>query len=357
MASESKTPVENIEVRAWSCAEAKQALTEVKYNINVADLKSQQVIVKVHYCGICASDIGILNAPFKIPIYPFPLVAGHEGVGEVIAVGEKAAKDNKLKVGDRVGLGVYRHACGECRECLSGNDNQCAEKALMFAMGQQGAFADHMIIDARFAFKIPDAIKTEDAGPLMCAGLTTYSPFRVHNVRPGDTVGVVGIGGLGHLAIQWARKWGCKVYAFSSGADKEALAKELGAHVYIDTSSGAEAYAAAKKQINFMMVTASGKTPYKELLSTLKPFGKLILMGLSYDPIPVSSAELVTGGALSIVGSAAGSSLDANDMLQFAALHGIRPMVEVAPISAINDMISKVAQNKVRFRGVVKHDN
>jgi uncharacterized zinc-type alcohol dehydrogenase-like protein len=344
-----------VEVRAWSCSEAKHPLEEIRYNLKSADVHEDQVLVKLQYCGICASDVTILNAPYKLPMYPFPIVAGHEGVGVLLAVGAKAAENNKLKVGDRVGLGVYRKCCGECSLCVSGNDNLCSTKLLMFASGEKGCFADHMIINARFAFKIPDEIKTEEAGPLMCAGLTTFAPFRLHKVRPGDAVGVVGIGGLGHLSIQWARKWGCKVYAFSSGPEKEALAKELGAHVYVDTSVK-DSYKAVSHQIDFLMLTAAGSVAYRDLLTTLKPLGKMIMMGLSMEALPVSSADLIMGGALTVVGSAAGSSLDANEMLKFAALHGVRPMVEVSPIANINTTMEKVSKNKVRFRAVVQHD-
>eukprot|EP00128_Syssomonas_multiformis_P000399 Colp12_sorted_trinity150504_noHs@1218 len=317
--------------------------------IELPPLRATDVEVEIKACGICSSDIDILRAPMAIPPYQFPLVAGHEGVGVVSAVGELVSH---VKVGDVVGCGVYRNSCNTCEACASGKDNTCPQRHLMFAKGSSGCFAQFVRLDGRYAIPIPHGLDMKYAGPLMCAGLTTFAPFRNHNVKPGDRVGVVGIGGLGHLSIQFAKAFGCEVYAFSSSADKEHECRKLGAHHYVNLADeGALASVALK--LDFLMVTAAGgNVNWKALMNTLGADGKMILMGISMQDIAVSPFALI-GFQRSIVGSAAGSRAHAIDMLNFALLHNIRPLVEEFPASQVNEAMDKVKKNQVRYRAVI----
>jgi len=180
------------------------------------ELGDNDVQVKVEYCGLCASDVSACR--HEIGMYKFPLVAGHEGVGKVTKTGKNV---RSVKVGDNVGLGIYRNRCGACIECNDGRDNRCAKKQMMFVGGNSGAFGRYVHINEFFATPIPEGYPLEYAGPLMCAGQTVFAPFLSNNIRPGDRVGVLGIGGLGHLALQFANKMGCTVTAFSRNDSKK----------------------------------------------------------------------------------------------------------------------------------------
>eukprot|EP00128_Syssomonas_multiformis_P000398 Colp12_sorted_trinity150504_noHs@19503 len=255
--------------------------------IELPPLRATDVEVEIKACGICSSDIDILRAPMAIPPYQFPLVAGHEGVGVVSAVGELVSH---VKVGDVVGCGVYRNSCNTCEACASGKDNTCPQRHLMFAKGSSGCFAQFVRLDGR--------------------------------------------------------------YAFSSSADKEHECRKLGAHHYVNLADeGALASVALK--LDFLMVTAAGgNVNWKALMNTLGADGKMILMGISMQDIAVSPFALI-GFQRSIVGSAAGSRAHAIDMLNFALLHNIRPLVEEFPASQVNEAMDKVKKNQVRYRAVI----
>jgi len=283
-------------------------------------------------------------------MYNYPICAGHEGIGEVASIGSRVTH---LKVGQLVGLGVYRSCCGVCSKCAHGLTNVCDQKQLMFAGDAKGCFAETVRIDSKFAFPIPDGIPAESAGPLMCAGVTVFAPFRNHNIKPGDVVGVCGIGGLGHLALQIARAFGCEVYAFSTTSKKEEECKKFGAHYFINTSDEASKNSAIGK-VNFLLMTASGpNVDYKYLMRTLAPNGTLILLGVTgMADIAVSPIELLFGQK-KLCGSAAGSMACCLDMLKFCAHHQIRPKIETWPVKQINDAIAKVKSGDIRYRAVV----
>jgi len=310
-------------------------------------LGSNDVEVKIKLCGVCASDIMLLK--HQIPGYPHPLVAGHEGVGIVTEIGSGV---KSLKPGDRVGVGVYRNCCKNCQYCFNGDNNLCSTKALTFMGGNSGAFADIMRLDAQFAVPIPEGISDADAAPLMCAGHTTFTPFRKHNVKVGDKVGIVGIGGLGHLSIQYANKLGCEVYVISGSTDKEKESRSLGAHHFVN-SKDLKSFDAVKGTFNFLMVTASGSgLPWPQLLSSMAPDGKVILMGAGLEPIPIPSFSLIAS-QISIVGSAAGTSSSLREMLQFSSKHNIKPMVQTFPFEQINEVLAAVSAGSVRYRAVL----
>jgi len=332
----------------WAVKEKGKALHLIQFE--PTPLEDDEVEVKIIASGICASDIDACKGVYPEAMYPYPIVAGHEGVGTVTTVGKLV---KHLKVGSLVGLGVYRSCCNSCSYCTNGKNNLCGDKRLMFALGNKGTFSDFVRLKGQFAFAIPNGFDDpEIVGPLMCAGLTTFAPFKNHNIKPGEKVGVLGIGGLGHLAVQFAAKWGCEVYALSSNSDKTEGIKKLGAHHVIDMKQDPE-LKSISSSLNYILLTASGATSWKIFINALAPAGKLIVMGSpGYGDIPINAISLLMQQK-SICGSAAGSSGVANDMLRFAALHKIVPQCEKYPFSEINEVMAKVKDNKVRYRAVL----
>jgi len=286
-------------------------------------------------------------------MYPYPMVAGHEGVGIVTVAGKRVTH---IKVGSRVGLGVYRGCCNACLECNTGKSNLCAQKGMMFAAGHKGTFAEYVRIKAQFAFPIPDGFKDlEVVGPLMCAGVTTFAPFMNHNIRPGQKVAISGVGGLGHLAIQFARAFGCEVYALSSSADKRESILKLGAHFFVDTKKDPDLLTVTNR-FDFIMATTSGPdVNWKAMMNSLAPGGNLILMGFpGFTDIGISPVSLILQQK-TVCGSASGSAGAAIEMLRFAALHNITPQVEKFAFSEVNEVMNKVKNNQVRYRAVLCH--
>jgi len=335
--------------KAWICH--KGATPLVHDSVTLPPLSSTQVHVKIRACGICKSDVDILMGAYdKYGRYPYPICAGHEGVGEVLEIGSHV---KILKVGDIVGMGVYRECCGACLDCAEGRTNLCIQKKLIFQGGEIGCFSEFVRIEEKFAFKIPEGIKIEHAGPLMCAGITVFAPFRNHNIKAGDRVGVVGIGGLGHLALQIAKAFGCEVSAFSTSSDKEAESKQFGAHHFYNTKDDSSKKSAIGKH-DFVLMTAGGPdVDYKYLMATLAPGGKLIIMGVSgLSDILVSPADLIMNQK-TLCGSAAGSQAISLDVLRFCALHNISPTIQTWPVSSISDAIETVKSGKIRYRAVV----
>jgi len=282
--------------------------------------------------------------------YFYPMVAGHEGVGSVVQVGDLVTY---LKPGDLVGLGVYRSSCGCCSFCAEGNTNLCHQRELMFAGNGKGCFSEYVRIEARFAFKLPEGMKIEDAGPLMCAGITVFAPFRNLNITAGSRVGVVGIGGLGHLAIQIAKSFGCEVTAFSTSTNKEDECKKLGAHHFINTNDETSKNSVISK-LDYLLMTASGSgVDYKYLMRTLDANGQMVIMGLTgMADIPVNPIDLVLGQK-KLSGSAAGSAAIYLDTLRFCSLQNIKPIIQTWPVDKINDAIQTVKSGAIRYRAVV----
>eukprot|EP00455_Lapot_gusevi_P034089 TRINITY_DN374_c0_g1_i1.p2 TRINITY_DN374_c0_g1~~TRINITY_DN374_c0_g1_i1.p2 ORF type:complete len:378 (+),score=138.26 TRINITY_DN374_c0_g1_i1:86-1135(+) len=340
------------QTRAWACNDWGQPL--VNQEIELKPLDEDEVQIKIVCCGICLSDVDAVRGKYKhYGMYRLPCVAGHEGAGIVETVGSRV---RHLKAGDRVGVGVYRDACNVCMMCRTGEDNLCEQKGLTFAHGNSGCFGEHVRIKARFAFKLPDAIAMDEAAPLMCAGVTTFAPFRHENIRAGARVAIFGIGGLGHLAIQFANKFGCEVYALSTSSNKEEQARSLGAHHFVCTSAP-EAWKNIANTFDYIFLTAGGgDLNWNALILSLRPNGKIIVIGGFVDPAPIIPALLLTGQK-SIVGSAAGSSGVASDMLSFCALHGIRPQIEKFPFEQVNEAMEKVVANQVRFRAVLTRED
>jgi D-arabinose 1-dehydrogenase-like Zn-dependent alcohol dehydrogenase len=285
-------------------------------------------------------------------MYPglkLPRVPGHEVVGRIAALGGGVAG---WKIGERVGVGFFGGADGVCEPCRRGDFVNC-QNAVIPGVTVDGGYAEVMIAEARGIASIPDELTSVEAAPLLCAGITTYNALRNAGLRGGDLVAVQGIGGLGHLGIQFARHMGFHTAAIGRGSEKEKLAKDLGAHVYIDTAVD-DAAAALQRMggARAILATAPSGDAMGPLVSGLAARGKLIVVGVPVDPMQLSAFPLVFGGR-SIYGSLAGTAIDTEDALAFSVLENIRPMIETLPLEQAAEAYARMMQGKARFRMVL----
>ncbi len=317
------------------------------YDFEAVPLGPEAVDVRVTHAGICHTDVAMVDNEWGISQYP--VVPGHENVGIVSAVGSNVTR---LKVGDRVGVGALCGSCMQCEFCEGGRQHVCANVVGTVMGRHTGGFGSVVRAENwQFAHPIPDAIASEHAGPLLCAGTTVFTPIVRYGVKPTDRVAVVGIGGLGHLALQFLAKWGCEVTAISSTNDKDAQSRSFGAHHTLATSGGDELERAARS-FDFIIATASGDLPWDQYLQALRPGGKLCIVGIPPSPVSVSIWNLV-GGEKSVVGGQPGSIDETADMLRFAALHGVRPTIETFSMVDANTALEHTRQGKARFRAVL----
>lgn len=333
----------NIEIAAFAAQGANSGLVPYRYKVH--DLGPDDIILDITHCGVCYSDVAFIDNHFGGTGYP--LVAGHEVIGVVRQMG---ANVDHLNIGQRVGVGPQSGSCLNCEYCGTGRELLCVKKELTIGGGNRGGFAESMIVDANFAFSIPDLLTSVNAAPLLCAGLTTYAPL-AHHTRPGMRVGIMGIGGLGHLAIQFGNKMGLDVTAISTSASKEEEARGFGAHNFITTSEP-ENVSALVGSLDFILATTYGEIDWPTYMSLLKPDGHFCLVGASMGPINMPAA-LLTINQHHISGAAAGGRADMMAMLDFAAQHNIQAQTEVMPMTEITAAIEKVRNNDVRYRMVV----
>ena len=302
--------------------------------------------IKVEACGICHSDAFVKAGAF--PGLVLPRIPGHEIAGRVDAVG---ANVGPWKKGDRAGVGWHGGHCFECNACRKGLWLNC-ENAKVTGISFDGGYAEYAVVPHIAAARIPDKLDAADAGPLLCAGVTTYNALRNSGAHPGDTVAVQGIGGLGHLGIQYAARMGFRTVAISSGSDKEELARQLGAHEYIDTKK-VKAAEGLQKLGGADLVLATA--PYAEAIAStvdgLKPRGKLLIVAAPFEPLAVSAFSLLSGKT--IAGWPSGSSIDSEEAMSFSALTGVRPRIEKFKLEQAEEAFGKVMANKVRFRAVL----
>jgi uncharacterized zinc-type alcohol dehydrogenase-like protein len=333
-------------VRAFAAHEPKGELKAFEYD--PGPLGEDQVEIAVSHCGICHSDLSMLDNDWGLTKYP--IVPGHEAVGTVKAVGSRVSN---VKVGDRVGLGWYSKSCMGCRQCLKGDHNLCptAEATIV---GRHGAFATSVRGHWAWATPLPAGLDPAKAGPLFCGGITVFNPFVQFDVRPTQKVGIVGIGGLGHMAVQFASKWGCEVFAFSSSAGKEAEVKKLGAHHVVNSKDDA-AMAKLAGVLDLILVTVNVPLNWDAYLGALAPRGKLHFVGAVLAPIAIPAMALIMPQK-SVSGSPLGSPATTAEMLEFAARHGIAPVTETFPLSKVNDAIEHVRAGKARYRAVLEND-
>ena len=314
-----------------------------------APLESLDVEVRVTHNGLCHTDLHMRDNDWGITTYP--LVAGHEVVGEVVATGDKVTG---LEVGDRVGIGWIRDACRTCDHCLQGQENICREGYTGLIVGNHGGFANRLRVPADFTFPIPDGLDSVSAAPLLCAGITVYTPLRTHITRPAMRVGVMGIGGLGHLALQFARAMGAEVTAISSSPSKEEQARSFGAHAFCQWGND-EAMAQFKGAFDIVLCTVSGDTDWDAAFSLLATNGTLVLVGIPVSSMNIPFIPLVFGQK-TIAGSIVGGRHFMQEMLEFSAIHGIRPKTETMPLAQVNEAMDRVAANKARYRIVLVSD-
>jgi alcohol dehydrogenase, propanol-preferring len=307
-----------------------------------------QVRIRVEACGVCHSDALTVEGGF--PGLTFPRVPGHEVIGKIEAVGPGV---QGWKEGQRVGVGFMGGHCGHCQSCRRGDFVNCQNQPVSGA-SSDGGYAETMIAKASGLAAIPDDLLPTEAAPLLCAGLTTFNGLRNSNARPGELVAIQGVGGLGHLGIQFARRMGFQVAAIARGPEKESLAKELGAHHYID--SNAQDPVAALQALGgarLILATAANSKAMSPLLGGLAPRGQLIVAGAGGDePISVNPVPLLFG-MRSIAGTMTGSSIDAEDTLSFSSLQGIRAMVETVPLANAAEAYGRMMRNQARFRIVL----
>ena len=331
------------EIRGLAAHAAGAQLLSFKYS--VGELGPHEVEVKITHCGVCHSDIHLINNDWGLSKYPF--IPGHEIVGTVTGVGSEVT-DRTL--GERVGIGWQADSCGICEWCRQGDEHLCA-KAQPTCVGRNGGYADAIRVNAKFAIPVPEGLESENVAPLLCAGITVYSPLRNWLARPSSHVGVVGIGGLGHLGLQFARAFGCEVTAFSTSKDKEAEARELGAHNFVNTRENGEIKKAAGS-LDLILSTVSADQDFQSFVSLLRPKGTLVVLGASPSPMQISAFSLI-GGQKAIAGSPSGSPRDLHEMLQVAARHKVKAITEKFAMKDANKAVEKVKKNQVRYRAVL----
>ena len=314
----------------------------------IPDPGAGEVRVKVQACGICHSDSFTKEGTW--PGIEYPRVPGHEVAGVIDAVG---AGVSGWTEGQRVGVGWHGGHCGHCDDCRRGNFFACQVAAQVAGVHYDGGYADFMIARAQALALIPAELSAVEAGPLMCAGITTFNGLRNSGARPGDLVAILGIGGLGHLAVQFAAQMGFQTVAIARGADKEALARKLGAHHYIDSQAkdpGAELLKLGGASVIVATVT-NGKA-MSAVLPGLGANGKLLILGAADEPLAVPALLLITGRR-SVAGWYSGTSIDSEDTLNFSVLTGVRSMIEVFPLEQVNEAYARMMSGQARFRVVL----
>lgn len=312
----------------------------------VRDPAANEIRVRVEACGVCHSDALTRGGAF--PGLTLPRVPGHEIAGRVDALGSNV---RAWKVGDRVGVGWHGGHCFVCVACRKGDFINC-EKAQITGLTMDGGYAEWVVVPFEAAARIPEDLTAVDAAPLLCAGVTTYNSVRNSGARPGDTVAVQGIGGLGHLAIQYAARMGFRTVALSHGSEKEALARELGAHEYVDTQKMSAADGLKRLGgADIVLATAPHAEAVASTIGGLKPRGKLLIVAGVSEPLQVSALTLLSGKA--IAGWPSGSAIDSEETMRFSALTGVRPRIEQFPLERAEEAFGKVMANRVRFRAVL----
>jgi D-arabinose 1-dehydrogenase-like Zn-dependent alcohol dehydrogenase len=307
----------------------------------------RQVLIRVEACGICHTDSFTVEGQF--PGLSLPRVPGHEVVGRIEAIGSSVSR---WSVGQRVGVGFLGGNDGTCESCRRGDFINC-QNLIISGLSVDGGYAEMMIADTNAVVSLPDSLNAVDAAPLLCAGVTTYNALRNAPVRSGDLVAVQGIGGLGHLGIQFARRMGFRTVAIGRGSEKEKLAKELGAISYIDGQT--EDPAAALQRMGgakVILATAASNRSMGPLIAGLAPRGRLIVVGASAEPIQVDPAPLIFGGR-SLEGTLTGTAIDVEDTLAFSVLQNVRPMIETVPLEHAAEAYARMMRGDARFRIVL----
>jgi uncharacterized zinc-type alcohol dehydrogenase-like protein len=333
-------------INAYSAASPGAPLTE--FTFDPGELRPDEVEIAVRHCGICHSDISMVDDEWGWSTYPF--VPGHEIIGTIVSLGTEA---KGLVVGQSVGVGWTARSCQFCHQCLGGRHHICPTVQGTM-IGRHGGFADRIRVQWLWARPLPEGLDPAIAGPLFCGGVTVFAPLLLHGIPSTARVGVIGIGGLGHMALQFARKWGCEVHAFTTSDDKEQEASSFGAH-YVHNTKRDPGLKSLAGSLDILISTVNVPQDTSGLLSTLAPKGVLHVVGGVQEPMPVPAFGLIMAEK-SISGSPTGSPTALDDMLMFSSRHGIAPMVERFPMSRVNDAMERLRSGKARYRVVLDND-
>jgi D-arabinose 1-dehydrogenase-like Zn-dependent alcohol dehydrogenase len=305
------------------------------------------VRVRVEACGICHSDVFVKEGHW--PGLRYPRIPGHEIAGVIDAVGEGVVS---WQLGHRVGIGWHGGHCTTCEPCRRGNFVNC-ERLRIPGFTHDGGYAEYVVNPVEGLARIPDDLESVSAGPIMCAGITTYNALRNSGARGGDLVAIQGIGGLGHLGVQFARKLGFRTVAIGRGKDKQELANQLGAHHYIDTETEDAARELQRMGgAKIVLATVPSSKAISPLIDGICADGKLVIVGASPEPLTISPIQLI-GKRRSVIGWPSGTSRDSEDALGFAARSGVRPMIETFPLANVAEAFERMITGKVRFRAVL----
>jgi D-arabinose 1-dehydrogenase-like Zn-dependent alcohol dehydrogenase len=305
-----------------------------------------EVRVRVEACGVCHSDAITIEGGMPME---YPRVPGHEIAGRIEAVGEDV---HPWEVGQRVGVGWFGGNCGWCDPCRRGDFISC-QNGLVPGIAYDGGYADHVIVPKSALASIPDDLSAQDAAPLLCAGITTFNALRESGARPGDLVAILGIGGLGHLGVQFARRMGFETVAIARGTDKERGARELGAHHYVDSTVADVAQALqALGGAQTILATVTASDAMSAAVGGLRPRGRMIVVGASADPMQISPFALIPGST-GVIGHASGSSKDSEDTLRFSVLQDVRPAIETYPLERAAEGYARMMSGDARFRVVL----
>ncbi len=338
-------PMTTSTIDGFAAMAVKQQLEPFSYE--APKLNDHDVRVAITHCGVCHTDIHAIDDYYDISTYPF--VPGHEIVGKMIEAGSHVTE---LRVGDRVGVGWQGRSCGECEWCLMGEEQLCRKIVSSATWTPYGGFSSSVVVDSRFAYPLPDGMPSEVAAVLMCAGATVYNPLKKYRANFPQKIGIIGVGGLGHLAIQFARALDYDVTAISSSPEKKAEALGFGAHRFL-LSSDKDVMAKEEFSFDFLLCTVSNCNKWEPLLDTIKKRGKLILAG--FPDMSFNSTDLVAH-ELSINATFLCNRVTMREMLAFAHEQEIMPKIELMPMSKVNEALKKVRENKARYRIVLVNE-
>lgn len=331
-------------ITAYAALEPKGQLTPFEYDPGT--LNANDVELNVEYCGICHSDLSVLDSEWGRTQYP--MVPGHEVVGTVAAMGDQVSG---LAIGDRVGLGWHAGYCDHCDMCDTGDHNLCS-KSQPTIMGRHGGFADKVRAAGNSVVKLPEGMDAKSAGPLFCGGITVFNPLVQFDVKPTDRVAVIGIGGLGHMALQFLNAWGCEVTAFTSSEDKRDELLSMGAHNVLN-SRDADQLKQAAGSFDMIISTVNVKLDWNSYLGTLAPRGRLHFVGAALEPLDIGVFNMM-GRQLSVSASPIGSPATIKQMLEFAHLHDIKPIIETYKFDDINAAVDRLRSGNARYRVVLE---
>jgi alcohol/geraniol dehydrogenase (NADP+) len=330
----------------WGAPSAGTPLEKISLPLN--PLSAHEVLLEVKFCGVCHSDLHLIDNDWKVST--FPLIAGHEIIGRVIGLG---GGTHPLKVNDIVGVGWQRSSCLQCEDCKSGSENLCQDSEAT-CVGHPGGYADYHVADARFCFRLPSQLDGAAYAPLLCGGATVFSPL-VEQLAGAHArtarVGIVGLGGLGHLAVKISKAMGFEVTLFSSTPDKKTEAEALGVHHFV-TSNEAEKISASGRRLDMVLVTATVNLPWSSYLKTLRSNGVLCFVGIPPAPVSMGVSEIM-GRQLRVGASSIASRHRIEEMLEFCVRHEIGATVETYPMDSVNEVLPRVRTNRVRHRAVL----